>query len=150
MNVSAGTSGLVPPAFVTVTSTEPVPAGAMAVTLVDESLVMLAAGLVPNSTPLSPARFVPEMTTEVPPEVGPATGAMEVTWGVGTGLTVKLCWTCGAGLKVSFPAWLASRVQVPGATKVTTPESSMLHAPSEDGSFVITGVSPDVAVAVGV
>ena len=31
---------------------------------------MLAAGLVPNSTPLSPARFVPEMTTEVPPEVG--------------------------------------------------------------------------------
>ena len=65
------------------------------------------------------------------------------------GFTVKLCWTCAAGLKVALPAWLASSVQVPAAKNDTTPEPSMLHAPSEEGSTVMTGVSPDVAAAVG-
>ena len=30
-------------------------------------------------------------------------------------VTVKLCWTWGAALKLALPAWLASRMQVPAA-----------------------------------
>ena len=115
--MSAGTSGYVPPRLVTVTLTDPVPAGATAVAaLFAWSLVMLAAGFVPKSTALTPARLVPEMTTEVPPVVRPVTG--------GDGGDVgeqgrahrldSLLWACGAGLELLLPtsfaaAWCRSR-----------------------------------------
>ena len=35
--------------------------------------------------------------------------------------TVTDCWTCGAALKVAFPAWFASIRHVPAAVKLTTP-----------------------------
>ena len=73
-----------PPRVVTVTSTAPaLPAGAVAVIDVAESAVTVAA-LAPKSTAVAESRLVPVMTTEVPPAVGPAVGAMLVTVGAAT------------------------------------------------------------------
>src|SRR5205807_1766384 len=43
----------------------------------------LAAGVVPNETPVAPLKLVPEMTTDVPPPAGPLFGPMPVTAGGG-------------------------------------------------------------------
>ena len=63
-----------PPGVVTVTSTVPVPAGAVAVTWVAEFTIKPVAAVVPNLTPVAPVRLVPVMVTEVPPAVGPRSG----------------------------------------------------------------------------
>ena len=63
--------------------------------------------------------------------------------------TLKDCWTWVAALKSTLPAWLASRVQVPAAWKETTP-ALIEQTPDDAASTVITGVRPEVAVAVGV
>ena len=63
------------------TSTVPVPAGAVAVMPVALLTVKLEAAVVPNSTALAPLKPVPVMATEVP--FGPELGLTPVTMGVG-------------------------------------------------------------------
>jgi hypothetical protein len=71
----------VPEALLTVRSTVPDPAGLTAVIEVGELTVKLVAGVDPKSTVVVPAKSAPEMVTEVPPEVEPASGLTEVTAG---------------------------------------------------------------------
>ena len=88
---SAGLVAEVPLPLVTVTSTEPVPAGLAAVMEVAEFTVTVppwppparpeAAGVAPNETVESPVKPVPVMVTEVPPAAGPKSGLMAVTVG---------------------------------------------------------------------
>ena len=59
----------------TVTSTVPVPAGAVAVMVVELSTVKVAGLPVPKSTAVAPVKLVPVIVTEVPPVVGPELGA---------------------------------------------------------------------------
>ena len=86
MNLSPGTIALIPLDVVTLTSTAPVPAGEVAVRLVAELYVTLAA-TVPNVTVDVLVNPVPVMVTAVPPVAGPLTGEMLVTLG---GLDVTL------------------------------------------------------------
>jgi hypothetical protein len=80
VNLSFAEVGDVPPAVVTVTSTDPVPAGLVAVTDVSVSAVT-DAGVLPNFTAVALPRFVPVMVTEVPPAAGPLIGRIPVTAG---------------------------------------------------------------------
>ena len=80
MNWSAADVADVPFAVVTVTSTVPVPAGAVAVIELAVSPVMVA-GVDPKSTAVAPPRLLPAMVTEVPPVVGPAVGETPETAG---------------------------------------------------------------------
>jgi hypothetical protein len=73
---------LVPPGVVTVMSTVPVPAGAVAVTEVAEFTVNVVALVAPNFTAVAPEKLVPVMVTEVAPVVGPDVGEIDVTVGV--------------------------------------------------------------------
>ena len=75
---------LVPPPVVTVTSTVPVPAGAVAVMDVALLTVKVVAAVAPNFTAVAPVRLVPVMVTEVPPVLGPVVGLTPVTVGAGT------------------------------------------------------------------
>ncbi len=50
---------------------------------------------------------------------------------------------------MASPAWLASRVQVPKAVKLTTPKV-MVQIEEEAAATVMTGTRPDEAVATGV
>jgi hypothetical protein len=73
----------VPAEVVTVTSTVPAePAGAIAEMDVALLTVNVVAAVVPNFTAVAPVRFVPVITTEVPPPVGPVLGLTAVTVGV--------------------------------------------------------------------
>jgi hypothetical protein len=62
VNSSAALTALVPPEFVTVTSTVPEPAGAVAVMLVSLFTVKVA-GALPKSTALALVNAVPVTTT---------------------------------------------------------------------------------------
>ena len=75
----------VPPAVVTVTSTVPAdPAGEVQVIEVAVMLVQLPkAEVAPKETSVADPRFVPVMTTMVPPVVTPELGATPVTAGTG-------------------------------------------------------------------
>jgi hypothetical protein len=81
VNVSSVTIALVPLGVVTRTSTEPVPAGAVAVRLVAELYVTLAAAIVPNEIVDALVNPVPVIVTVVPPAAGPFAGEMLVTVG---------------------------------------------------------------------
>ena len=70
-----------PPGVVTVTSTVPLPAGAVAVIWVALTTVTLVALVAPNLTAVAPVKLVPVIVTTVPPAVGPAVGLMVVTVG---------------------------------------------------------------------
>ena len=72
---------LVPPGVVTVTSTVPAPAGAVAVIWVALLTVKPVAAVVPKSTAVAPVKFVPVIVTLVPPAGGPAVGLTAVTVG---------------------------------------------------------------------
>ena len=85
VNWSALLVALVPPAVVTVTSTVPtLPAGEMAVMDIAELTVKLLAATEPNITDVAPLKLIPRMVTEVPPEVLPLVGEMELTVGAAT------------------------------------------------------------------
>ena len=73
-----------PPTVVTVMSTVPVPAGDVAVIWVALLTVKPAAAVAPKVTAVAPLRLVPVMTTDVPPDVGPAVGETAVTVGAAT------------------------------------------------------------------
>jgi hypothetical protein len=74
---------LVPPGVVTVMSTVPVPAGAVAVIWVALLTVNVAAATEPNFTAEAPVRPDPLIVTEVPPAAGPEVGLTAVTAGTG-------------------------------------------------------------------
>ena len=74
---------LVPPGVVTVTSTVPEPAGAVAVMLVALLTAKLEAACAPKSTALAPVNPVPVIVTVVPPPAGPVVGWSPVTVGGG-------------------------------------------------------------------
>jgi hypothetical protein len=77
---SAALVALVPPGVVTVTSTVPVPVGAVAVIVVAFVTAKVAAE-VPKFTALAPLKPVPVIETDVP--FGPEIGLTPVTMGVG-------------------------------------------------------------------
>jgi hypothetical protein len=97
---SAGPLVVVPPGVVTLMSTAPVPAGAVAVTDVSEFAVKLA-GLAPKLTPVAPARFDPVIPTSVPPAFGPALGLIDRTIGVGSAAKITPMAVQGFGGGVS-------------------------------------------------
>ena len=71
-----------PPGVTTLTSTVPaLPAGLLSTIWLAVSLVKVVTTVVPKSTAVAPARFVPVMVTFVPPANGPAAGLMPVTVG---------------------------------------------------------------------
>jgi hypothetical protein len=55
----------------------------VAVICVAEFTVKLAAAVPPNATAVAPVKFVPVITTDVPPANGPEVGDTEVTEGPG-------------------------------------------------------------------
>ena len=71
----------VPWALVTVTSTTPVPAGAVAVMEVAELTLKAVAGVEPKWTAEAEVSCWPVMVTTVPPEGGPVDGLTPVTMG---------------------------------------------------------------------
>ena len=84
MNSSAALVALVPPAVTTVTSTVPVPAGAVAVMLVSLSTVKTADGFPgPKSTLEASVSPAPLMVTADPPVLGPVSGLTAETVGTG-------------------------------------------------------------------
>ena len=75
-------AALVPPAVVTKTLAEPaVPAGVVAVMLVELFTVKLVAATPPIVTEVAPVRLVPVMVILVPPEVKPLVGKILITVG---------------------------------------------------------------------
>jgi hypothetical protein len=80
VNRAARPVGLVPAGVVTVTSTVPVPAGAVAVIWVAEFTAYVAA-VAPKRTAVAPLNPVPVMVTVVPPASGPEVGLTPVTVG---------------------------------------------------------------------
>ena len=71
VKLSAETSSDVPPWFVTLTSTAPVPDGEVAVICVELFLVNVVTLFVPKATVEDSVKLVPVMITEVPPAFGP-------------------------------------------------------------------------------
>ncbi len=110
MNRSDGSTALVPPLAVTVTSTVPVAwAGEVTVTRVPAALTpVTAAAAVPNATAVVPWRSVPAILTVAPPEPGPVDGVTPVTTGASV-VTVQV--------KVVEPDWRGMALSV--AVKVT-------------------------------
>ena len=98
---SAGAVPVVPPGVVTVTSTVPVPAGAVAVTEVAVLAVIAEAALAPKLTPVAPARFDPVTVTKVPPAGGPALGLIVRVTGVGSAAKITPMAVHGFGGGVS-------------------------------------------------
>ena len=71
--------------MVTVTSTVPVPAGAVTVRLVAVATLIKVPRVKPKWTAVAPDKLVPLSVTEVPPAVGPLPGLTEVTVGTAAG-----------------------------------------------------------------
>ena len=78
-----------------------------------------------------------------------AVSSMVTCTSVPVKLTGKDCCTCGAGLKLALPPWLALITHVPGVRKETAPP--LIEQTEEaEASMVNVTARPDVAVAVGV
>ena len=88
MNWSAALVALAAP-VVTVTSTVPEPAGAVAVIVVSLLTLNNVAGMAPKFTADAPVKFVPVIVTDVPPAVEPDGGLRPVTVGGGGGVYVN-------------------------------------------------------------
>ena len=71
VKLSAETSSVVPPWFVTLTSTAPVPDGEVAVICVVLLIVKVATLFEPKATVEAGVKLVPVMITEDPPAFGP-------------------------------------------------------------------------------
>ena len=77
---------MVPPTVVTNTLAAPaVPAGVVAVILVELTTVTLVAATPPMVTPVAPVKSVPVMVMTVPPAPDPVEGETLVTVGAGSG-----------------------------------------------------------------
>jgi hypothetical protein len=66
---------------VTVTSTVPLPVGAVAEIEVELVTEKFAAGVPPKLTPVAPVKFVPVIVIEIPPAAVPLVGVTPVTVG---------------------------------------------------------------------
>ena len=85
VKTSARLVALVPPTVVTVTSTAPAAcAGEVAVIWFALFTVNVVAAVAPKLTALAPVKFVPAITTLVPPLEGPELGVTLVTVGAAT------------------------------------------------------------------
>jgi hypothetical protein len=84
VNWSAELVALVPPEFVTVTSTVPLPAGEVAAIDVGLLTVNEVAAVPPNFTAVTAVKPLPMMVTGVPPAAGPLLGETAVTDGAVT------------------------------------------------------------------
>ena len=73
-----------PPVVVMRTSTVPVPAGAVAVICVALLTVKPVAAVAPKVTAVVVLKFVPVITSVLPPVAGPVVGEMLVTVGAAT------------------------------------------------------------------
>ena len=73
-----------PPAVETVTSTDPLPTGEVALRLVGPEYETEVASVVPKSTVVPAVKPVPVTVTTVPPASGPAPAVMPVTAGTGS------------------------------------------------------------------
>src|SRR6185437_8134670 len=115
---------VVPAAVATVTSTAPAAwAGLTAVTVLSSTRLKLAAGVLPNMTPLRPlANPVPWMVTEVPPATGPLFGERLVTesGGSSVGPTVK-DHVYGTPLTVSATSYLTPFLRGALGMRMTPP-----------------------------
>jgi hypothetical protein len=85
VNWSAALVADVAPGVVTVMSTVPVPAGAVAMISVSDTTVKLVAAVVPKLTPVAPVNPVPVMSTVVPPDASPDDAESAVTTGADGG-----------------------------------------------------------------
>src|SRR5207248_5781599 len=88
--------GLVCPATVAVTSTDPTPDGLVTLQLVLLAQLTAVAEAAPNLTLVAPGavlKLVPVIATTVPPPVGPLAGLMLLTVGCGAGGAVWLVLT---------------------------------------------------------
>lgn len=72
-----------PPGFVTVTETVPVPEGATALIVVS-SMILNEAGLAPKNTPVAELKPVPVRVTLLPPAIPPVVGDSPVSVGGAT------------------------------------------------------------------
>ena len=103
-NLSADHAELVPPGVVTLTSTVPLPAGEVAVMVLELLTVKLVAAVLPNLTAVAPVKAVPVMVTEVPTPAGPEVGLTEVTVGAdGCAEVMVTFWTWWMSLKPPLP-----------------------------------------------
>jgi hypothetical protein len=82
VNLSVDPVSVVANCVVTVTSTVPLPGGAVAVIEVGPLTVNDVAGVPPNDTAVTPVNPVPVMITLVPPATGPLLGETLVTVGM--------------------------------------------------------------------
>ena len=85
MNRSLALVTLVPAGEVTLTSTAPDPAGAVAVICESLTTVKFDAAADPNLTAVAPVKLVPVIVTLVPPAAGPDDGLIPVTAGGSSG-----------------------------------------------------------------
>ena len=81
---------LVPPGFIIVISTVPVPAGAIAVRFKVFCTLKLIASLLPNFTAVVLKRLFPLIETKVPPMIGPFLGEIALTVGGVTYVNLSL------------------------------------------------------------
>jgi hypothetical protein len=161
VNWSAAFVAEVPPGVVTDTWTRPAGwAGDIAVICVAESTVNDAAAVVPKATAVAPVKSVPVMVTEVPPAVGPALGATEVTVGGAT----KVNWSAALVADVppsvvtvtsTGPAAWAGDIAVICVAESTVKDAaaavpkSTAVAPVRSVPVIVTEVPPAIGPALG-
>ena len=104
MNCEWELTALVPSGVVTVTSTVPaLPAGAVALIVLGETMSNWVAAANPKATDVAPAKLPPLIVTTVPPSVGPLAGSSAVTNGTGAPPTGS----CSETAAPKPPAFLA-------------------------------------------
>ena len=160
MNWSAAVVAEVPPSVVTVISTVPVPAGAVAVIWLAEMTAKLAALVAPNLTAVAPEKPAPVIVTDVPPAPGPAVGEIDVTVGGAT----YVYWSATVVADVpptvvtvtsTVPAAPAGAVAVIEVSELTVKPSAFAApnftavAPKKPVPVIATDVPPAVGPAVG-
>ncbi|BBH18908.1 hypothetical protein Back11_02530 [Paenibacillus baekrokdamisoli] len=149
MNVywSAADVADVPPVVVTLTSTVPEPAGAVAVICVAEFTVKPVAAVAPNVTAVAPDRFVPNNVTLVPPDIGPDVGEMPVI----VGAAMNVYWSAADVVDVPpVVVTLTSTVPEPAGAVAVICVAEFTLKPVAAVAPNVTAVAPDRFVPVNV
>ena len=129
-----------PPAVVTVTSTVPVPAGAVAMIDVAELTVKVVALAAPNFTAVAPRKLVPVIVMAVPPAIGPALGDSEVTAGAG----MYVNWFTPAAEVPPAVVTVTSTVPVPGGAVAVIEVGELTVTPDASAVPNLTVVAPAI------
>jgi hypothetical protein len=154
--VSALLVGEVPPGVVTVMSTGPVSAGAVAVSEVGELYVAVAASR-PKSTIDPATNPVPVMVTVVPPPLGPVLGLTDVTVGTGSNVNRSAALVAEVPPVVvtvtsAVPAVSAGAVAVIEVAELTVTSVAACPVPNETvdpATKLVPVIATDVPPAVG-